>query len=210
MPCSVPHHALSPITPADCITHSDAAACAQVMRLEKELGTSHPEVGKAYLSLSRLYLGGCEESSSKQLAVAALSRSWEILNVCQVGCCCAWQQASLLWAARWLGAWLVCNRRLHRWCHRLPRADLLPPSLSTRLLQLALKKQPSCTSSFTHLMQKMRTAAAAGAPAAMAAQPPPPAAAAALVSPTAEAVGQRPLTSPAANGEAAHLALAAH
>jgi hypothetical protein len=57
---------------------------ASVMRLEKELGTSHPEVGKAYLSLSRLYLAGCEDSAAKQLATAALSRSWEILNVCQV------------------------------------------------------------------------------------------------------------------------------
>ena len=42
------------------------------------------QVGKAYLSLSRLYLAGCEESSSKQLAVAALSRAHEIMSVCQV------------------------------------------------------------------------------------------------------------------------------
>jgi hypothetical protein len=63
-------------------------------------------VGKAYLSLSRLYLAGCEESSSKQLATAALSRSWEILSVCQ----------------------------------------------------LALKRQPSCTSSFSYLMDKIRSA----------------------------------------------------
>jgi hypothetical protein len=55
------------------------------------------QVGKAYLSLSRLYLAGVEESSSKQLAVAALSRAAEIMSVCQVsttGC------RSTLWSAQ--------------------------------------------------------------------------------------------------------------
>lgn len=94
---------------------------ASVMRLEKDLGTSHPEVGKAYLSLSRLYLAGCGDSAAKQLATAALSRSWEILNVCQ----------------------------------------------------LALKKQPSCTSSFSYLMDKIRAAEAAPVAAALAPPPPP-------------------------------------
>ncbi|KAI3425834.1 hypothetical protein D9Q98_007809 [Chlorella vulgaris] len=138
----------------------------QVMRLEKELGTSHPEVGKAYLSLSRLYLAGCEESSSKQLAVAALSRSWEILSVCQ----------------------------------------------------LALKKQPSCTSSFTYLMDKIRSAethrpaaaAATATPAAAASAGGPHSgdvdAAAALGAADGPLAEQRPGGAPAATGEAAHVA----
>ena len=56
------------------------------------------------------------------------------------------------------------------------------------LLQLALKRQPSCTSSFTYLMDKIRSAehrpavAAAPAPA-------------------------RPVGAPVAHGEAAHVAL---
>ncbi|KAL4436912.1 hypothetical protein ABPG75_004051 [Micractinium tetrahymenae] len=129
---------------------------AQVMALEKELGTSHPEVGKAYLSLSRLYLAGCAESASKQLAVAALSRAAEIMNVCQ----------------------------------------------------LALKRQPSCTSSFSYLMDRIRTAeqrpTAAAAAAAVLAAVPLPAAAAAAPLPAA-----RPLGEPVAHGEDAHVTLPA-
>lgn len=119
-------------------------------------------MGKAYLSLSRLYLAGCEESSSKRLAVAALSRSWEIISACSA----------------------------------------------------ALKRQPSCTSSFSYLMDKIRAAEAAGpgaaAAAAAAVLAPPAAAAAALGGAPAAAEQPRAITSPVANGEAAHLSLAAH
>ncbi|PSC74723.1 Tctex1 domain-containing 2 [Micractinium conductrix] len=121
---------------------------AQVMGLEKELGTSHPEVGKAYLSLSRLYLAGCAESNAKQLAVAALSRAAEIMNVCQ----------------------------------------------------LALKRQPSCSSSFTYLMDRIRSGEQR--PLALAV----PAAAAAAAAP-ATLAEQRPVGEPAAHGEDAHVAL---
>ena len=137
------------------------------------------QVGKAYLSLSRLYLAGCEDSAAKQLATAALSRSWEILNVCQVcacwrGCCLAAVlkvvgrtagalsspvRVGMCWLCSVVG-WVVCH------CAALRLLSCTRPCL-----QLALKKQPSCTSSFSYLMEKIRTAEAAPLAAALAPLP---------------------------------------
>eukprot|EP00887_Chlorella_sp_A99_P008047 scaffold12.g8047.t1 len=57
---------------------------AQVMAMEKEMGMEHPEVGKAYLSLSRLYVADCADSTAKQLAEAALGRAYDIMASCQM------------------------------------------------------------------------------------------------------------------------------
>ena len=55
-----------------------------VVDLEKVLGSSHPEVGKSYLSLARLYLEDAEmPDHNRLLADAALSRAHEIMSVCQ-------------------------------------------------------------------------------------------------------------------------------
>ena len=43
------------------------------------------QVGKAYLSLSRLYVADCADSTAKQLAEAALGRAYDIMTSCQVG-----------------------------------------------------------------------------------------------------------------------------
>jgi hypothetical protein len=84
--------------------------------------------------------------------------------------------------------------------------------------QLALKKQPSCTSSFTYLMDKIRSAethrpaaaAATATPAAAASAGGPHSgdvdAAAALGAADGPLAEQRPGGAPAATGEAAHVA----
>ncbi|GAB4823425.1 hypothetical protein N2152v2_010471 [Parachlorella kessleri] len=56
---------------------------ALIMRLETEMGTTHPEVGKALLSLAKLYMASAAPDS-RQLAIAAISRAQDVMTVCQV------------------------------------------------------------------------------------------------------------------------------
>ncbi|KAK9829683.1 hypothetical protein WJX72_007316 [[Myrmecia] bisecta] len=53
-----------------------------VLLLEESLGTAHPQVGKAWLFLSRVYQAG-SSAEMQQKAEAALVRSWDIFSKCQ-------------------------------------------------------------------------------------------------------------------------------